>query len=101
MFKAICHDFVDEDCKKFLGNTVAAMSSESSLLIDDFVLPDVGAPLVGGTEDLLMMVFLSGLERTESQWQTLLESIGLEIKKIWRADAASEAIIEAKKRLPN
>lgn len=74
------------------------MSSESSLLIDDWVLPDVRAPLPGASEDIFMMMLLSGMERSESQWSALLESVGLEIKKIWRTDGVSEAVIEAKKK---
>lgn len=74
------------------------MSPESSLLINDWVLPDVGAPLAGATEDILMLIFLSGMERSESQWQALLNSIGLEIKKVWRSNGVTEAVIEAKKR---
>ncbi|MCJ1416203.1 hypothetical protein MMC32_002538 [Xylographa parallela] len=97
-FKAVCHDFDDADCRRLLGNTVEAMSPESSLLIDDWVLPDEGAPLAGASEDMFMLMFLSGMERSESQWKSLLESIGLEIKKIWRKDGVSEAVIEAKKR---
>ena len=74
------------------------MSRGSALLINDWVLPDVGAPLAGASEDILMMLFLSGMERSESQWKAVLESAGLEIKKIWRADGISEAVIEARKR---
>ena len=74
------------------------MSPESSLLIDEWVLPDEGAPLAGASEDILTLMLLSGMERTESQWSALLESVGLEIKKIWRTDGASEAVIEAKKK---
>ena len=73
------------------------MSRGSALLINDWVLPDVGAPLAGASEDILMMLFLSGMERSESQWKAVLESAGLEIKKIWRADGISEAVIEARK----
>ena len=97
-FKAVCHDFDAADCQRLLGNTVKAMSPESSLLIDDWVLPDVGAPLAGASEDMFMMLLLSGMERSESQWRALLESVGLEIKKIWRTNGVSEAVIEAKKR---
>ena len=74
------------------------MSPESSLLIDDWVFPDMGAPLAGASEDMFMLMLLSGMERSESQWKALLNSIGLEIKKIWRTDGVSEAVIEAKKR---
>lgn len=48
-----------------------------------------------------MLMLLSGMERSESQWKGLLGSVGLEIKKIWRTNGISEAVIEAKKRLPN
>ena len=74
------------------------MSPESSLLIDEWVLPDAGAPLAGASEDLMTLMLLSGMERTESQWKALLESVGLEIKKVWRTDGVSEAVIEAKKK---
>lgn len=74
------------------------MSPESSLLVDDWVLPDVGAPVAGGTGDLMMLMLLSGMERSESQWKDLLNSVGLEVKKIWRKDGVGEGVIEAKKR---
>ena len=74
------------------------MSPGSVLLIDDWVLPDVGAPLAGASEDMLMLLFLSGMERSENQWKAVLDSAGLEIKKIWRANGISEAVIEARKR---
>lgn len=41
---------------------VEAMSPESSLLIDDWVLPEVGAPVAGGTYDLMMLMLLSGMD---------------------------------------
>ena len=74
------------------------MSPESSLLIDDWVLLDTGAPVAGGTYDLMMLLLLSGMERSESQWKDLLNSVGLEIKKVWRKDGVGEGVIEAKKR---
>lgn len=98
MFKSTCHDFDDAACKKFLGNTVEAMSSGSSLLIVDFVLPDANAPLSGATEDLFMLMIHSGMERSESQWKHLLDAIGLDVKKFWRANGVSEGVIEAVKR---
>ena len=97
-FKAVCHDFDDADCQRLLGNIVEAMSPESSLLVDDWVLPDIVAPLAGASEDMFMLMLLSGMERSEGQWKALLNSVGLDIKKIWRTDGVSEAVIEAKKR---
>ena len=72
------------------------MSPESSILIDDWVLPDVGAPLPGASEDMFMMLLLSGMERSESQWKKIVEASGLEIKKIWRAEGICEGVVEAK-----
>ena len=72
------------------------MSPESSILIDDWVLPDVGAPLPGASEDMFMMLLLSGMERSESQWKNIVEASGLEIKKIWRTNGICEGVVEAK-----
>lgn len=96
--KALLHDFDDAESRRLLSNTVEAMSPESSLLIDDWVLPDVGAPVAGGTYDLMMLMLLSGMERSESQWKDLLNSVGLEVEKVWRKDGVGEGVIEAKKR---
>ena len=93
-FKAICHEFDDVDCQRLLGNTLEAISHESSLLIDEWVLPDGVAPLAGASEYMFMLMLLSGMERSESQWKALLNSVGLEIKKIWRTDGVSEGVIE-------
>ena len=74
------------------------MGPDSSLLIDDWVLPDLNAPVAGGTYDIMMLLLLSGMERSERQWRALLESLGLEVKKVWRVDGVGEGVIEAKKR---
>ncbi len=66
--------------------------------IQPWFLPDVGAPVAGGTYDSVMLILLSGMERSESQWKDLLNSIGLEVKKVWRKDGVGEGAIEAKKR---
>lgn len=42
-----------------------------------------------------------GLERTESQWETLLGEVGLQIMKIWSKDGENLSIIEAVLRVWN
>jgi hypothetical protein len=44
----------------------------------------------------MMMALVSGLERTEMQWRTLLESIGLEVVRIWSVVPEAEAILETR-----
>ena len=41
------------------------------------------------------MSMAAGMERTEKQRHELLNSVGLEIVRIWTKDADSESIIEA------
>lgn len=63
----------------------------SRLLISEFVLPDTGAALLPASLDFLMMTLMGGIERTESQWRSLLDSVGLEIVKIWILFSGVEA----------
>ncbi|KAI4194076.1 MAG: hypothetical protein LQ350_007985 [Teloschistes chrysophthalmus] len=96
-FRNICHDWPDEDCHKFLSNTAKAMTKGySRLLIDEYVLPNTGAPIRGSSMDFLMMCFCSGIERTRRQWEDLLGSCGLEIVKVWGSRTDYEQVIEAR-----
>ena len=67
----------------------------STLLINEFVLPNTGAGLHPALLDLTMMSLSSGIERTERHWHELLDSVGLDIVKIW---PGTESVIEAKRR---
>ena len=67
----------------------------SKLLINEWVLPDTNVPLYPATLDILMMVMLSGIERTETQWKELLSSVGLKIVKFWSIGPEDEGLIEA------
>jgi hypothetical protein len=40
-----------------------------------------------------------GLERTESQWETLLGEAGLQIMKIWSKEGENLSVIEAVMRI--
>ena len=61
--------------RRLLCSTVEVMSPESSLLIDDWVLQDIGAPVAGNTCDLMMLMLLSGMERSDNQWESLHYSL--------------------------
>ncbi|KAL1602640.1 hypothetical protein SLS60_006057 [Paraconiothyrium brasiliense] len=41
--RMILHDYLDEQYRKILRNTIAAMTEDSVLLIDEVVLPEFGA----------------------------------------------------------
>ncbi len=91
----ICHDWSDEKCETILKHTAQVMEKGyPTLLIDDFVLPSVNTPLRGCTVDFLMMLFLSGMERTMSQFSRLLDRCGLEVVKCWSYRTDVEQILE-------
>ncbi|KAL8708439.1 MAG: hypothetical protein Q9225_007600 [Loekoesia sp. 1 TL-2023] len=97
----ILHNWSDADSAKILLRVVEAMDPEySTLLIDDYVLPDTNAKLRQAEMDILMWLHTSGIERTERHWQSLCGSVGLEIVKIWSADKGEESVIELKKIQP-
>lgn len=99
--RQIMHDWPDKKCATILANIAKAMDPEySRLLIDDYVLPDTGAKRREAGMDFLMMLFASGMERTRHQWEQLLDSVGLQIVKIWypAEGRGEEPVIEAKLR---
>lgn len=67
----------------------------SKILINELVVADVGASDAITAIDLVMMGTSGGMERTESQWNKLLASVGLRIEKIWKLHEETEGVIEA------
>lgn len=67
----------------------------SKILINDWVVPDTGSPLIPALLDIQIMAVLPGMERTQTQWKELLESVGLEIVKIHTIGKEVEGLIEA------
>lgn len=93
----IMHDHQDEQCRQILKNTMSAMTEDSVILIDDMVLPETGTPWRATQMDLTMMTCLAAMERSEKQWASLLESVGLDIVKIWKyTQECDDCIIVAK-----
>lgn len=92
---SILHDWPDETCRDILRNIFPAMKpGYSRLLLNETVLPEVGAPLPAAMLDIAMMIGPCGMERTQSQWRDLLSSVGLEISQVVSAQVAPESIIE-------
>lgn len=67
----------------------------SKLLINEFVVPDVGATWSITSMDWLMMALGAVKEGTEKQWRTLLGEAGLKVVGIWTYDQGTESLIEA------
>lgn len=93
----ILHDYPDERCREILRNTISAMDEDSVILIDEIVLPEAGAIWRATQMDMTMMTALAGKERSEEEWYDLLESVDLDVVKVWKYTEESEdCIIVAK-----
>ncbi|KAH8433916.1 uncharacterized protein LDX57_011552 [Aspergillus melleus] len=91
----IFHDWPDDKVRTILKNTIDALASDSVILIDDMVLPDVGVHWQAAQLDILMMTTLAARERTQDQWYQLLNSAGLKVNKIYTYTATlKDSIIE-------
>ncbi|PVH84224.1 o-methyltransferas-like protein [Cadophora sp. DSE1049] len=77
--RAILHDYPDEKCVEILKNIVPAMRKDSRILIDEIVLPKVGVSTEAMEMDLMMMACFGALERTQGQWENLVERAGMRI----------------------
>ena len=92
----VLHDHPDERCFDILKNQIGAMGPNSRILLDELVLPNTGASVMATGLDLTMMATLSAIERTEANWQSLMEKAGLEIIDIYRYDTEmGYGIVEA------
>ncbi|KAK4496566.1 hypothetical protein PRZ48_012546 [Zasmidium cellare] len=98
----ILHDWSDKYALKILEPIVKAMKrGYSKLLIHDLVLPDAGVTSYQARWDMTMMTFNAGMERSRSQWQSLLSAAGLEIVQFCHgpdgedADGLVEAVLKA------
>ncbi|KAL8803015.1 MAG: hypothetical protein Q9182_003441 [Xanthomendoza sp. 2 TL-2023] len=96
LIRQVLHDWPDRECQQILQHLAAAMRPEhSKLLINEFVLADVGASDFIIAIDLVMMGMSGGMERTVSRWNKLLASAGLRIENILTLNEETESVIEA------
>ncbi|ORY14346.1 S-adenosyl-L-methionine-dependent methyltransferase [Clohesyomyces aquaticus] len=91
----ILHDWQNEDCVKILKAIVPAMASESRIVIDEVVLPDMNVPWQAAYMDITMMASLGGMERSKAEWEKLMDEAGLEILNIHRYDPKMQSVIVA------
>lgn len=94
--KFIMHDYSDADCLRILANIKQAMTpGYSYLVINDFILPETGCHQLPAQWDLMMMMYMSGIERTESQWKALMDAAGLEIHGMYQPPGDGQGILVA------
>ena len=102
--RKVLHDYYDDKCQIILRQVVEAMAPDSRVVLCEYVMPDSGEDLGGDVFPYLLdflLFMVGGLERTETQWRALLDSVGLEVVNIWRLkDSPIQADIEARLKRP-
>lgn len=83
ILKSIIHDWSDEEALGILRNCRHAIRQDGRLLLVEHVLKTPSnEPDPSGLMDLMMMVLLSGRERTESHFRTLLQKAGFSLIRV-------------------
>jgi hypothetical protein len=90
----IIHDWNEDQCLAILANCRRAMHPAARLLIIEMVLPTGNTPHPGKVLDLMMLVGPGGQERTEQQYQALLEKAGFRLSRIVPTESAV-SVVEA------
>jgi SAM-dependent methyltransferase len=95
----VLHNWNDDDATTILRNVRDAMAPGGRALILEIVLPDDDVPHVGKDGDMRMLALTGeGMERTESEYVSLLERSGLRLNRIIELPAWAN-LIEATARL--
>jgi SAM-dependent methyltransferase len=90
----ILHDWNDEQCVKILANCRKAMKPDGRLLIVEMVLPPGDTPHPGKMLDMVMLVVVGGVERTEAEYAALLSKAGFRLRSTFPTNSAV-CIVEA------
>lgn len=78
----IIHDWDDERAIEILKSCRRVMGSDDKLLLVERVLPLGNEPSEGKLGDIMMMVLVDGVDRTESEFQHLFDSAGFKLTRI-------------------
>ncbi|KAL8714648.1 MAG: hypothetical protein Q9220_001597 [cf. Caloplaca sp. 1 TL-2023] len=80
----VLHDWPDTQALAILSYIRDAMAADSVLLVLENALPEQGVPLYNAMLDFSMMALFAGLERTDRQFEDLLQRAGFVLRGVWR-----------------
>lgn len=94
----VLHDWPDDQCRLILKNLMSAMKAgHSKLLLNESILPEKNCPSFFAAGDINMMSIIAGMKRTRKEWINLLQSVDLDVVRIWSSPykGDEEGVIEA------
>jgi hypothetical protein len=83
----ILHDWNDAECRTILDNIARQCERGNRILIAECVIKEPNIPDAGKLLDMEMLLFLSGKERTEDEYRTLLEAAGFDFSGVTPTDS--------------
>lgn len=95
MLKYILHDWPDKDALRILQNCRKAMSRNSRLIIIEILVSEDHEETFSKWRDLEMMVLFDAKERTQSEFEALLQQANLQLTRTVSVDGVVH-ILEAK-----
>lgn len=94
-FRSVLHDWDDEMCRKILMHIKDAMKpGYSKILINEFNIPLKDPCSFATHSDFFVMSLNAAVERTERQWYNLIDSVGMQIEKVWTLEPDAESLLE-------
>jgi hypothetical protein len=90
----IIHDWSEDKCLTILGHCRSVMKPNGRLLIVETVLPPGDTPHQGKVQDMVMLVFPGGQERTEAEYASLLSKAGFRLSRVVPT-ASVASVVEA------
>ena len=99
LLKSILHNWDDTRSVAILRTCRAVMPDRSRLLIIERVVPDGNDPSEAKLFDINMLVMLGGLERTASEYRTILHDAGFDLIQTIET-AAPVSVLESAPRQP-
>jgi len=93
--KDILHDWDDEKAIAILRNCHRSMSISAKLLLIERIIPPGDDPMIGKLIDITMLVLTGGRERTQAEYNALLDAAGFHVTNIFSSNMDT-SIIEAR-----
>jgi len=98
VMKMILHDWNDDECTKILSNIQSVSPAGARLFIVEHIVPGPEVPHFSKLFDIHMLCAVTGRERTEKEFLSLLEHTGFKHVRTHYPESKSIGVIEAIKK---